>query len=358
MWPRIQKAIAFAWQPGGWDADKDGVMEGVQHNTYDVEFYGPNPQCGIYYLGALRACEEMARHLGDAVASTEYRYLFERGSAWIDANLFNGEYYIQKVRGVPKEEIAPALRSSMGSEDTMTPEYQLGEGCLTDQLVGQYLADVAGLGPLVREDNIRKTLASILKYNYKRSLEEHDSVQRTYALNDEAALLICSYGKAERPRIPFPYYAEAWTGFEYMFGSQLMYAGMTPEGSQIFESARLRHDGERRNAWDEPECGHHYARAMSAWSGIAALSGFLYRGANRRLILQRRSGAGRWFWATGTGWGTLSRTAAGRITIDVIHGSLACDQIDAGRPLKSVSMDGKPVALPVECRAGSSLVIL
>ena len=30
-------------------------MEGVQHNTYDVEFYGPNPQCGIYYLGALRA---------------------------------------------------------------------------------------------------------------------------------------------------------------------------------------------------------------------------------------------------------------------------------------------------------------
>src|SRR5581483_11293292 len=37
LWPHIQKAIAFAWIPGGWDANRDGVMEGVQHNTYDVE---------------------------------------------------------------------------------------------------------------------------------------------------------------------------------------------------------------------------------------------------------------------------------------------------------------------------------
>ena len=100
MWPRIKKAIEFAWIPGGWDADKDGVLEGVQHNTYDVEFYGPNPQCGIFYLGALRAGEEMARAVGDAASAAEYRALFERGSQWIDANLFNGEFYIQKVRGV------------------------------------------------------------------------------------------------------------------------------------------------------------------------------------------------------------------------------------------------------------------
>ena len=77
--------MAFAWIPGGWDANRDGVMEGVQHNTYDVEFYGPNPLCGIYYLGALRAAEEMARAVGDNGAAAEYRGLFERGSKWIDA---------------------------------------------------------------------------------------------------------------------------------------------------------------------------------------------------------------------------------------------------------------------------------
>ena len=63
VWPKVRKAMEFCWVEGGWDANRDGVMEGVQHNTYDIEFYGPNPLCGIYYLGALRAEEEMA--LGD-----------------------------------------------------------------------------------------------------------------------------------------------------------------------------------------------------------------------------------------------------------------------------------------------------
>lgn len=148
-WPRVKKAIEFAWIPGGWDADRDGVMEGVQHNTYDVEFYGPNPMCGIYYLGGLRAAEELARAAGDSSAADQYQTLFEQGSRWIDANLFNGEFYIQKVRGFRKDEIAKDLRSSMGAEDTENPEYQAGAGCLVDQLVGQYLADAGGLGPLV-----------------------------------------------------------------------------------------------------------------------------------------------------------------------------------------------------------------
>jgi len=48
-----------------------------------------------------------------------------------------------------------------------------------------------------------------LSVHYKPSLVHHDSVQRTYALNDEAAVVVCDYGKAERPQIPFPYYAES-----------------------------------------------------------------------------------------------------------------------------------------------------
>ena len=115
-WPRAKKALEFAWVPGGWDANRDGVMEGVQHNTYDVEFYGPNPMCGIYYLGALRAGEEMARAAGDTSSAQTYKALFEQGSQWIDANLFNGEFYVQKVRGFRKDEIAANLRSDMGSE--------------------------------------------------------------------------------------------------------------------------------------------------------------------------------------------------------------------------------------------------
>ncbi len=234
IWPKVRKALEFAWIAGGWDGDRDGVLEGVQHNTYDVEFYGPNPMCGVYYLGALRACEEMARAVGDVSFASECRRLFDNGSRWIDANLFNGQYYVQKIRGIPRDRIAAQLRSTGGAEDPEHPDFQLGEGCLADQLIGQYLADIAGLGPLLAPANIRTTLASIHRYNYRSSLERHDSVQRVYALNDEAAVLICDYGAAARPRIPFPYYAEAWTGIEYLFATQLLFSGKIDEGMRCY----------------------------------------------------------------------------------------------------------------------------
>ena len=328
-WPKIKKALEFAWVEGGWDANRDGVLEGVQHNTYDVEFYGPNPLCGIYYLGALRACEEMARATGDAASAERYRKLFEQGSRWIDANLFNGEFYIQKVRGFRKDEIANNLRGDMGTENTETPEYQVGGGCLADQLIGQYLVEVGGMGPLVSPENIRETLRSIYKYNYRPTLKDHDNVERTYALNEEAAVLVCSYGKAERPHVPFPYFAEAWTGQEYLVAALMMNWGMVQEGVECVQNVRARFDGEKRNPWDEPEYGHHYARAMSSWSTILAMSGFIYDGAAAAVVAMPKIPNDNFqcFWSTGTGWGTYSlRRQEGStvFTIKVMKGVLAC----------------------------------
>jgi uncharacterized protein (DUF608 family) len=342
MWPRIKKGLEFAWIPGGWDANKDGVLEGVQHNTYDVEFYGPNPMCGIYYLAALRAGEEMARAMGDPSAE-EYRRLFESGRQWIDANLFNGEYYVQRIQGFSKDKIAPALRSTMGSDDTEHPQYQVGEGCLVDQLVGQYLAAVAGLGPVVSSDHVKKTLASIFRYNHKRSLANHDTVQRTFALNNESALVICDYGKSERPKIPFPYYAEVMTGFEYSTAAHMLYAGMVREGVECIADIRARYDGEKRNPWDEAECGHHYARAMAAWSGVLALSGFRYHAPTASVVaMPRMPGRVHCFWSTGTGWGTF--TTGPGLEIKVLHGTLPCQSCEFPGPAATVALDGKPLA--------------
>jgi non-lysosomal glucosylceramidase len=349
-WPRAKKALEFAWVPGGWDANRDGVMEGVQHNTFDVEFYGPNPLCGIYYLGALRAGEEMARAAGDAASAETYRKIFEQGSKWTDANLFNGEFYVQKVRGFRKDEIAKNLRSDMGSENTESPEYQVGGGCLADQLIGQYLVEVGGMSPLVSPENIRATLRSIYKYNYKPTLADHDNVERTYALNQEAAVLVCDYGKAERPHIPFPYYAEAWTGQEYLVAALMMNWGMTKEGVECVENIRARFDGEKRNPWDEPECGHHYARAMSSWSTVVALSGFLYDGPAAAVTAVPKMPRDNFkcFWAMGTGWGTYSlrRNNAGTIfSIKVLAGTLACNscEIAATGIMAAVESGGRTV---------------
>ena len=358
IWPRVKKGLEFAWVPGGWDANRDGVLEGVQHNTYDVEFYGPNPMCGVYYLAALRACEEMARAMGDAGSADEYRRLFLQGSRWIDANLFNGEFYIQKVRGFSKDQIAPSLRSDMGAQNTETPEYQVGEGCFIDQLIGQYLGDIAGLGPLVSPKNARIALQSIYRYNYKPSLVNHNTVQRTYALNDEAAIVVCDYGKAKRPHIPFPYYAEAWTGLEYSTAALMFYAGMIRQGMQSIENVRARFDGERRNPWDEAECGHHYARAMSSWSTVVALSGFHYHGPAGAVTAIPRIGPDRFrcFWSTATGWGTFSlapRESGGTIfSLRVLSGKMPCRscEIRAAGGASSAKVSGRAVAHRMERR--------
>ena len=269
-----------------------------------------------------------------------------------------GQFYIQVVRGFTKDQIAPALRSGMGADNTEKPEYQVGEGCFIDQLIGQYLADMAGLGPLVAPGNIRKALESIYRYNYKRSLADHDSVQRTYALNDEAGIVVCDYGGAKRPHIPFPYYAESWTGLEYSTATLMFYAGMIREGIECIQNTRARYDGERRNPWDEAECGHHYARAMSSWSGMVALSGFRYHGPDAAVIAVPRVAHDRFqcFWSTATGWGTFSldqkKGEATRLTVRVLSGKLPCRscEIKAGSGAASASLNGKAVAHEIERR--------
>jgi len=341
LWPQAKRALEFAWVKGGWDADRDGVMEGVQHNTYDVEFYGPNPLCGVWYLGALRAGEEMARAAGDEAAAREYRRLFESGSRWIDAHLFNGEYYIQKVEGRPKEEVAEGLAVGMGAANPQAPDYQMGEACLADQLLGQYMAHVAGLGYLVDAEYVKKTLQSIYRYNYKPSLAEHENVQRTYALGDEGGLLVAAYPSGKRPEIPFPYFGEVWTGEEYQYAAHLVFEGMTAQALTVVESARQRHDGERRNPWNEPECGHHYARAMASWALLIALGGFHYSGVERRLTLVPRVPARnfRSFWTIPSGWGSFSLAVAPSrhdVKVQAVEGSMRLASLALGGNGKAV----------------------
>jgi non-lysosomal glucosylceramidase len=346
LWPSAKRALEFAWVQYGWDGDRDGVMEGVQHNTYDVEFYGPNPLCGVWYLGALRAGEEMARALGDETSAREYRRLFANGSKWIDANLFNGQFYIQKVVGRPAEQIAPGLRVGMGGANPESPDYQMGEACLCDQLLGQYMAHVVGLGYLLDTDRVRTTVQSIYRHNYRFTLSDHDCVQRTYALNDDGGVLVATYPLGKRPEIAFPYFAEVWSGLEYQLAAHMIYEGMVKEALTLVETVRRRHDGERRNPWNEPECGHHYARPMASWALVIALSGFHYSAVEGKLTLIPRLGDSnfRSFWTVPSGWGSFaqSRTRGSFDTeVAVEEGSLALNSMalggDGTEALKKVS---------------------
>jgi non-lysosomal glucosylceramidase len=332
LWPNVKKALEFCWIPGGWDADRDGVMEGCQHNTMDVEYYGPNPQMGIWYLGALRSAEEMGRYLGDKDFAGLCRRLFESGRRWIDAHLFNGEYYEHEIR--PPQDakaIAPGLRIGMGASDLSNPDYQLGKGCLVDQLVGQYMASVCGLGYLVDPAHVRTTLQSILKYNRQRGFYDHFNCLRSFVLGDESALLMASYPHG-RPRNPFPYFTEVMTGFEYTAAVGMLYEGQVDEGLGCIRDIRARYDGRKRSPFDEAECGHHYARAMASWAAVLALSGFQYSGVNKSIAFSEKEGT--YFWSNGSAWGTCSVRGEGkghRATLQVLRGSLELKAFRLGK---------------------------
>ena len=325
LYPKVRKALEFCWIKGGWDGDRDGVMEGCQHNTMDVEYYGPNPQMGAWYLGALRAAEEMARHLADDDFADECRALFENGSRWMDDHPFNGEYYEHEVRP-PRQasDVAESLRVGMGSSIKAAElDYQLGPGCLVDQLIGQLMAHVCGLGYLLKRSNVRKTLRSIAKHNLRKGLRGHRNVMRSYALGDEAALLMASYPRG-RPKNPFPYFTEVMTGFEYTAAIGMLYEGQLKSGLQCMQNTRDRYDGRKRSPFDEAECGHHYARAMITWAAPLALSGFQYSGVERRMTFAARPGT--WFWSNGHAWGTCAvqkRKEGLGVTLAVLHGEVA-----------------------------------
>ncbi len=327
LWPNARKALEFCWRPGGWDADKDGVMEGCQHNTMDVEYYGPNPQMGIWYLGALRATEEMAKHLGELEFAEECRRLYESGRQWIDEHLFNGEYYEHEIRpAASMDSVFGMLMSNMGAADPTEPVLQLGAGCLVDQLVGQFMAHVCGLGYVVNEENVKTTLDSIMRYNFKENMYGHFNHMRSYVLNDEAALLMATYPRGNRPARPFPYYNEVMTGFEYAAAVGMLYEGDLENGLKCIKAIRDRYDGQKRNPFDEAECGHHYARAMASWAAILALSGFQYSAVENTIVFAVSQEKCQHFWSNGYAWGTCNLTPNNDghyiVEFNVLHGEI------------------------------------
>jgi len=309
MWPNAKRALEFSWKY--WDADNDGVMEGEQHNTYDIEFFGANPMMTTLYLGALKASEIMAEAVGDSAAATSYRELREKGAKNIE-KLWNGAFYIQKV--TPVADILPMepYDGKNWKERVIRDgqlKYQFGEGCLSDQMLGQWFADVLGLDTGVNQEHVRKSLQSIYNNNFKHDFWTHPNTQRIYAINDEKGLLLCSWPNGGRPALPFVYSDEVWTGIEYQVAAHLIYQGLIEEGLSIVKAISERYDGVRRNPWNQIEWGNHYTRAMASYSVLLALSGFRYSAVEKSATFQPKIRAENFqcFFAAGSAWGLYSQ---------------------------------------------------
>ena len=328
LWPSVRTSLDYCIE--SWDPRHTGTLEEPHHNTYDIEFWGPDGMCTSFYLGALQAALLMGQALGDAVP--RYAELLEKGRRRTQTELWNGEYFIQRVEwknlraGNPqdtKSMVGAYSAEARALLDKEGPKYQYGEGCLSDGVLGEWMAVVCGVGEVLEREKVRSHLLAVHRHNLKQDLSAHANPQRpSFALGAEGGLLLCSWPRGGALALPFVYSNEVWTGIEYQVASHLMLLGLVNEGLEIVRTCRDRYDGRTRNPFDEYECGHWYARAMSSYGLIQGLSGVRYDAVERVLYVEPRlPGDFRSFLSTATGYGTAG-VRSGKPFLEVRAGTI------------------------------------
>lgn len=334
LWPPVRASLDYCIDT--WDPKRKGIVEEPHHNTYDIEFWGPNGMCTSFYLGALAAAVRMGEALGDDVSG--YAELLEKGTRYLETELFNGEYFFQKIQWeglrAPNPIEAQTLTGWYSAEGIELykkegPKYQYGNGCLSDGVLGSWMAAVCGVGQVLDAAKVTAHLRSIHRYNLKKDLSAHANPQRpTFACGAEGGLLLCTWPKGGELSLPFVYSDEVWTGIEYQVASHLMAMGAVEEGLEIVRTCRDRYDGCIRNPFNEYECGHWYARAMASYALLQGLTGARYDAVEKVLYLKPTiKGDFRVFLATATGYGTAG-VRDGRPFLDVKGGTIDAQRID------------------------------
>jgi len=315
MFPRVRLSMDYCIRE--WDPRETGTLEEPHHNTYDVEFWGPDGMCTSFYLGALKAVILMGEYLGEDVS--RYQVLLEKGTRSMEEELYDGEYFYQKimVEGLnspdPIATVGKTLRSTYSEEAKVIlrkegPKYQYGKGCLSDGILGFWIAKVSGIDePIIDENKVKSHLVAVHKYNFKKDLSDHANPQRpTFAMKNDGGLLLCSWPKGGKLSLPFVYSNEVWTGIEYQVASHLMFEGYVDEALEIVRACRKRYDGSVRNPFNEYECGHWYARAMASYGLIQGLTGIRYDAVTRTLYIDSQIGNNfDSFFSCGSGYGNV-----------------------------------------------------
>ena len=327
LFPAVKKSLDYCIRT--WDPLHKGYLEEPHHNTYDIEFWGPDGMCTSFYLGALTAFIEMGKELKQPVK--EYTALLSKGKKYMETALFDGEYFIQKIQWEGLQAPNPVDVMSFGgsySDEALKllkeegPKYQYGTGCLSDGILGMWMASVCGLDEVLDNEKVRSHLVAVHKYNLKHDLVDHFNPQRpVYACGKDGGLLLCTWPKGGMLSLPFVYSNEVWTGIEYQVASHLMMKGEVEKGLDIVRECRERYDGRVRNPFNEIECGHWYARAMASYGMLQGLTGVRYDAVDKTMYINSKIGDFKSFISTDTGFGTIE-WKAGKPVLNVVYGNI------------------------------------
>ena len=330
MYTQVKKSIDYCIEL--WDPRHVGALEEPHHNTYDIEFWGADGMCTSIYAGALNSMVKLGKALGEDVS--KYEDLLSKSKNYMENKLYNGEYFIQNIqwKGLKSPDpiaIAEKNWNSDYSEEARElllkegPKYQYGKGCLSDGIIGCWMSLVAGLNEPIDSVKTKSHLNSIYKYNLRKDLRDHANPQRpTFGLGTDGGVLLCTWPKGEKLSLPFVYSDEVWTGIEYQVASHLIFEGEVEKGLDIVRTVRNRYDGKVRNPFNEYECGGWYARALSSYSLLQALTGVRYDAVEKSLYIDSKVGDNfKSFLSTNTGFGTVE-LKQGKPVVKVVYGDI------------------------------------
>ena len=349
-WPNIKRATQWLINK---DGDGDGLIRDNQHNTLDSDWFGAVAWLSGLYQAALLAAAKMADETGDAEFANKCRAIAAKGQGMLVSELFDGEYFINKVD--------PAHADAINS----------GTGCEIDQMMGQSWAWQVGLPRVFPAKETRTALHSLWKYNFSPDVGPYRARYkdgRWYAMAGEAGLLMCTFprkdwdyvqAKGKGPAGFAGYFNECMNGFEYQAASHMVWEGMLEEGLAVTRAVHDRYHATRRNPWNEVECGDHYARSMASYGIYLAACGFECHGPDGHIGFAPRLTPGdfRCAFTSPDGWGTFSQkdTPQGReARLELRWGSLrlkslALETAKAANQLTlTIEAAGKPIAAQVK----------
>ena len=356
LWPRVKKSIEYA---NANDRDGDGLLDTPKLTTLDEPWHGVIPWTSSLYSAALTAGEQMALEMGDPEFAADCRQRAEKGRAAMDAKLFNGEWFVQ----IPD----PENPNKLGAYETVH----------IDQVMGQGWAWQVGLGRVLNEDTTQSALRSLWKYNFARNLDAFDAQAnpkgRPYHADGEGGMILTAnalgretpYGVSSEFAC---YLNETMNGFEYQVAAHMIAEGMVKEGLAVLKTLDERYDGNKRNPFNEVECGDHYARSMASYGALIAISGFEYDGPERHIGFAPRLTPENFKapFTAAEGWGSYSQ----KITDGTLHADLAVKYgkvslrtmslvPPAGQTHQKVtaSVDGKPVPATLRAKDGRAEVV-
>ena len=311
MWPSIKKTLDYVLEKR--DSDGDLQPDVNLRNSYDnVPIYGFSAYVNTKWMSAITSAIAGAKILGDSAAEKKYKEVLEKGKELFDEKLWTGEYY-------------RLYNNEDGKEHP-----GMNEGCLTDQIVGQWTNQLSGLDDIYPEARVKQVLQTIMNLSYKPGFGLRNG---SWPGDDFYHVVV------RDPALPgYMYECDQlnifWSGTELAFASFLIYEDMYDQALDVIKTV----DDRYRNAgryWDHQEWGGHYYRAMSAWSVINALLGLTINQEVYSFSPKVPQDNFKLFFAFPGGTAFFTRSVNGTdrsVTIEVLSGQFMCKQLNYSGP--------------------------